>query len=68
MALPQENAMENDTTESEEDDSPQVDPFTHNLELSTWQWARSIALAVVLAPIRVVMVFSLLSTAWLVCR
>ncbi len=46
----------------------EVDPFCHKLQLTKWQWLRSVLLALTLFPLRLVMVFTCVLTAWSLCH
>ena len=62
--LPEDEALHSQD-EGYEDDK--VDPFSHDVQLTTWQWIRTAALTLLLLPIRLLGVFLIIVVAWACC-
>ena len=65
--LPLPSSEDQGFTSGSEYEEDEVDPFSHKIELTRWQWIRTILLSVILFPLRVASVAGIICFAGILC-
>ena len=63
---PKENGLTEMTSIEEEEDDLAVDPFQHQLLLTTSQWIQTILLGMILVPIRLILIVFFMVLLWII--